>query len=109
MVISERSFSTTHGIHWPMLLSWIPSAVIFGLAGIALAMSLTTTKLVYWSLLFGGLYSIVDFAMSRHAFGADVDFLTYFWVYGRYFVPPIACALAACVTRSHAEHRLRNP
>jgi hypothetical protein len=110
LFISDRLFSLSFGwIHWPMLLSWIPDAVIFGVSGIALVILLRADKPAYWALTFGALYSLIRFLVSSYQFDASASAFDYFWAYGGHLVPPISCGLAAVYARYHADQRLRNP
>jgi hypothetical protein len=117
LFINDRTFSVTFGwIYWPMLLSWIPDAVIFAISGLALAIFLRVDKLGYWALGFGGLYSLIGivmsfytFLMSPYTFEGTARLLDYVWAYGGHLVPPLSCALAAVYARHHGEQRLRNP
>ncbi len=108
--ISDRTFGSSYAwMSWPMLLSWIPYVIIFGVVGVILAIILRTTKPAYWSLSFGALYSLGWFLMSSHGFEGSARFANYFWIYARYLVPPLSCACAMLYARHHANQSLRNP
>ena len=104
--ISDRLF-TSGWVHWPMLLSWVPEALIFAASGIVLAILLRVDKLGRWVLAFGGLYSLIVFLMTSYIFLDSATVLDRLWAYGGLLVPPISCWLAAVYARHHANHRLR--
>jgi len=108
--ISDRSFGPSYPwMSWPMLLSWIPYVVIFGVSGVILAIFLRTAKPAYWALSFGALYSLGWFLMSSHRFEGGASLADYFWVYARYLVPSLSCACAMLYARHHASQSVRNP
>jgi len=107
-IISGRIFSADL-IHWPMLLSWIPAALLFGAAGVMLAATLQSEAIPRWALAFGGLNSVIRLGISSFWFSDNSGLFEYFWAFAGYAVPPLACVAGALYAQRHAANRLRNP
>jgi hypothetical protein len=104
--ISDRTFAVSLGwIHWPMLLSWVPAIVIFAAAGFTLALFLRSTRVAYWAVALGALYSVIQISMSSYQFMFDVGLFEYFWVFAGYAVPPLASVAGALYAQHHAVQR----
>jgi hypothetical protein len=103
-------FSVTGGwIYWPFAFPWVVDAILFGVTGLALAILLDVSHQELWALALGALHSLILLALSPFPLKGDVPGPVYFWVYGAYFVPPVASWLTAMHWRYYGEQQMRYP
>jgi hypothetical protein len=97
-LVNDKVWSVPLGwVSWHALISWFFQFLLFLALGVAITWVVRSTRRLVWAGAFGIMFSLIQFALSRHGFAENAGFAAYFWMYGQYLVPPAGALFGSWV------------
>ena len=105
---NDRIFTVALGwLDWSQLVTWIFPAIVFACLGALLVLLRVGPRPMLWATVLGTLYSVERWVHTTNHFAPSAGVYLYFWVYGEFFIPPLAAWGGAAVAQAFA--RRYNP
>jgi hypothetical protein len=100
---NDRIFTVTFGwLDWSQLITWLFPTIVFACLGAVLSLLKVGPKPTLSAILLGMLYSLERWIYSTNHFAPSAGLYLHFWVYGEFFVPPVAAWVGATVAQALA-------
>ena len=106
---NDRIFTVTFGwLDWSQLITWVFPAIVFACLGALLSLLRVGPNPTLWAIVLGTLYSVERWIHSTNHFAPSAGLYLYFWVYGEFFIPPLAAwggaTIAQALTRRYNQN-----